>query len=177
MIAAIENLIGPTLEAMGFRLVRVQIGSGTAPTLQIMIERWDGGPADPGDGGVTADDCAHISRTVSAILDVADPIPGHYTLEVSSPGIDRPLVCLEDYDRFAGFEAKVETAAPVDGRKRFRGALQGTSSGRVRIALASNGEAVELPFAGIASGKLILTDALVAASLNARERRVREHST
>ena len=102
---------------------------------------------------------------MSAILDVADPIPGHYTLEVSSPGIDRPLVCLKDYDRFAGFEAKVDTAAPVDGRKRFRGALQGTSGGRVRIALASSGEAIELPFAGIASGKLILTDALVAASL------------
>ncbi len=175
MITTIENLIGPPLEARGFRLVRVHLG-GTGPTLQIMVERWDGGPADPGDGGVTADDCAEISRALSAILDVSDPVPGQYNLEVSSPGIDRPLVRLEDYDRFAGFEAKVETAAPIDGRKRFRGVLQGAAGDRVRIALASDEAAVELPFVKIVSAKLVLTDALVAASLSARKRRVRQHT-
>ena len=176
MITNIEDLIGPPLEAMGFRLVRVHLG-GAEPTLQIMVERWDRGSADPGDGGVTADDCAAISRALSAIFETTDPVPGQYTLEVSSPGIDRPLVRLEDFDRFAGFEAKVETVAPIDGRKRFRGALQGTAGDRVRIALATGEEAVELPFAKIASAKLVLTDALVAASLNARERRVREPTT
>jgi ribosome maturation factor RimP len=177
MIATIERLIGPPLEAMGFRLVQVRLGGGPAPTLQIMAERWADEPQGPGDGGVTVEDCAKISRAISPILDIAEPIPGNYTLEVSSPGIDRPLVRLEDFERFAGFEARIETTRPIDGRKRFRGTLQGISGDRVRVALESGDEPVELPFAEVASAKLILTDALVAASLKARDRRAPQPTT
>src|SRR5580700_9466377 len=99
---------------MGYSLVRVVITSGRRATLQVMAERRDDQP-------MTVEDCAQISRSVSALLDVAEPIAGSYMLEISSPGIDRPLVRTEDYDRFSGFEAKIELARAVDGRKRFRG--------------------------------------------------------
>src|SRR5712675_2493030 len=116
---------------MGYRLVRVAVlGAGRA-TLQIMAERRD-------DASMTVDDCADISRSVSALLDVADPIAGAYTLEVSSPGIDRPLVRPEDYERFTGFEARIELARPVDGRKRFRGRLLGRTPSGARL-LAETG--------------------------------------
>jgi ribosome maturation factor RimP len=124
------------------------------PTLQVMAERLDDTP-------MTIDDCAEISRSVSALLDVADPIAGAYTLEVSSPGLDRPLVRPEDYDRFAGFEARLELAAPRDGRKRFRGRLIGLDGDDVRLAGEGGGE-VRLPFAAIAKAKLVLTDDLLA---------------
>ena len=106
------------------------------------------------------EDCADISRSISALLDVADPIAGAYTLEVSSPGIDRPLVRPEDYDRFAGFEARIELSAPLDGRKRFRGRLLGRAEEYVRL-VGEAGE-VRLPLAGIARAKLVLTDDLLA---------------
>ena len=109
---------------------------------------------------MTVDHCADISRSVSALLDVADPIAGAYTLEVSSPGIDRPLVRPEDYDRFAGFEARIELGEPLDGRKRFRGRLLGREGEDIRL-LAETGE-VRLRLAGIARAKLILTDDLLA---------------
>ena len=111
---------------------------------------------------MTVDDCADISRSVSALLDVADPIPVAYMLEVSSPGIDRPLVRPEDYDRFAGFEARFELVRPLDGRKRFRGRLLGRAEDHVRVATDA-GEAL-LPLADIARAKLVLTDDLIAAS-------------
>lgn len=151
----IARLIEPSLEAMGYRLVRVAISGGRSVTLQIMAERRD-------EAAMTVEDCAEISRSISAVLDVADPIAGAYALEISSPGIDRPLVRPEDYDRFAGFEARVELSAPLDGRKRFRGRLLGRAADAVRLSTES-GE-VRLPLAGIARAKLVLTDDLLAAA-------------
>jgi ribosome maturation factor RimP len=152
----IVGLIEPSLEAMGYRLVRVQTSGGRRPTLQIMAERRD-------DAAMTVDDCADISRSVSAILDVADPIPGAYSLEISSPGIDRPLVRREDFDRFAGYEARVELAQPMDGRRRFKGRLLGRDGDEVRMTVEDGGE-VALPFPAIAKAKLVLTDELIAAA-------------
>jgi ribosome maturation factor RimP len=150
---SIAQMIEPSLAAMGYRLVRVLMTSGRRATLQVMAERLDDLP-------ITHDDCAEISRSVSALLDVADPITGAYTLEISSPGIDRPLVRAEDYDRFSGFEAKIELVMPLDGRKRFRGRLIGTSEGVIRL-LTEGGEA-RLPLDAVARAKLILTDDLIA---------------
>lgn len=151
----IAQLIEPSLETMRYRLVRVVITSGRRATLQVMAERHDGQP-------MTVDDCAQISHSVSTLLDVADPIAGAYMLEISSPGIDRPLIRTEDYDRFSGFEAKIELARPIGGRKRFRGRLLGTSGGRVRLT-TETGEA-ELPLEAVARAKLVLTDDLLAAA-------------
>ncbi len=151
----IIRIIEPSLDAMGYRLVRVTVLPARGATLQIMAERRDDTP-------MTVDDCAQISRSVSALLDVADPIADPYTLEVSSPGIDRPLVRPEDYDRFAGFEARIDLAHPVEGRKRFRGRLLGRAEDHVR--LAGDPEEVRLPIAEITRAKLILTDDLIAAS-------------
>jgi ribosome maturation factor RimP len=154
----IARIIEPSLDAMGYRLVRLtQIGGLRRPTLQIMAERRDDTP-------MTVEDCAEISRAVSALLDVADPIASAYTLEVSSPGIDRPLVRPEDYERFAGFEARIELARPVEGRKRFRGRLLGRAASGVRL-LAETGE-VMLPFEAITRAKLVLSDDLIAAAQN-----------
>lgn len=151
----IARIVEPSLEAMGYRLVRVMLSGAKRPTLQLMAERLDEAP-------MSVEDCAEISRQVSALLDVADPITGAYTLEISSPGIDRPLVRPEDYDRFAGFEAQLELAQPQDGRKRFRGRLLGRAAGDVRLA-GPAGE-VRLPFAAIAKAKLVLTDDLLASA-------------
>lgn len=152
----IARIIEPSLQAMGYGLVRVmQTGGKQRPTVQIMAERIDEAP-------MTVEDCAEISRSVSALLDVEDPIAGAYLLEVSSPGIDRPLVRPRDYDRFAGFEAKIELTAPLDGRKRFRGRLLGRAEDKVRLA-ADTGE-VLLPLESIARAKLVLTDELIALS-------------
>ena len=156
----IARLIEPTLDGMGYDLVRVMLSGGHGrQALQIMAERRDR-------AGMTVDDCADISRAVSALLDVEDPLPGAYELEVSSPGIDRPLTRLDDYVRFAGFEAKVELSMPVDGRKRFRGRLKGVSGDRVVIE-TEDGEA-DLPFGAIQKAKLVLTDELLAAARNER---------
>src|SRR5580704_18889091 len=151
----IAAIIEPSLDAMGYRLVRVALLGARRATLQIMAERRD-------EAAMSVADCAEISRSISALLDVADPIAGAYMLEVSSPGIDRPLVRPEDYDRFAGFEAKIELAQPLSGRKRFRGRLLGTSAGNVRLA-TETGE-VNLPFAEVARAKLVLTDDLIDAA-------------
>jgi len=151
----IAHAIEPSLEAMGYRLVRVAIISGRRPTLQVMAERLN-------DEAMTVDDCAQISYSVSAILDVADPIAGAYMLEISSPGIDRPLVRAQDYDRFSGFEARVDLARPIAGRKRFRGHLLGTSAGGVRLA-TETGE-MTLPLAEVVRAKLVLTDDLINAA-------------
>lgn len=158
----IADLITPSLEANGFELVRVMLTGGDRPTLQIMADRTDETP-------ITVDDCADISRVVSAILDVEDPVKGAYTLEVSSPGIDRPLVRRKDFERFAGFEAKVETAAPVDGRRRFRGRLLGVEGDDVRLAL-DDGEAA-IPLSAIDRAKLVMTDELLAAADAAQHER------
>lgn len=152
----IERLIGPPLEAMGFRLVRVSFGGGARPVLQIM--------AEPADGrAMTVDHCADISRTVSAILDVEDPIKTAYLLEVTSPGIDRPLIAREDYRRFAGFEARIELERAVDGRKRFRGRIQPNDESD-QITILEEAGPVAIPFADILKAKLVLTDELIDAT-------------
>jgi ribosome maturation factor RimP len=150
----IARIIEPSLDAMGYRLVRLmQTGGLRRPTLQVTAERRDDAP-------MTVDDCAEISRAVSALLDVADPIAGAYMLEVSSPGIDRPLVRPEDYDRFAGLEARIDLSSPIDGRKRFRGRVLGRDADHVRLA-AEGGE-VRLPLDAISRAKLVLNDELLA---------------
>lgn len=155
--AEIEHLIAPSVAAAGYDIVRVQFMGDNGRTLQVMAERKDRRPLKVGD-------CADISRLISAVLDVEDAVPESYVLEVSSPGIDRPLVRIEDYARFAGFEAKVETSRPVDGRRRFRGRLKGVAAGS--IVITQDGADAEIPFAEIRRGALVLTDDLIAASLN-----------
>jgi ribosome maturation factor RimP len=148
----IAPIIEPSLEAMGYRLVRIAFLGARRATLQIMAERLDDAP-------MTVDDCTEISRSVSALLDVADPIADAYMLEVSSPGLDRPLTRAEDYERFAGFEAKIELAQPLEGRKRFRGRLLGRAGDNVRLR-GETGE-VTLPLGDIAKAKLVITDDLL----------------
>ena len=154
-IRQVTELIEPTLRDMGFELVRVQVSGGQRPTLQIMVERGDYAPP-------TLDDCAEVSHAVSALLDVGDPLPGAYRLEVTSPGIDRPLVRRADYEHFAGFEARLETELPIDGRRRFRGRLLGLADDQVRLALPE-GERL-IPLDAIKKAKLVLTDDLLAAA-------------
>lgn len=165
-IDQVRNLIEPSVEAMGFRLVQVRLMGGTnRPTLQIMAEPADGSEMD-------VDDCAEISRTVSALLDVEDPIAGAYLLEVSSPGIDRPLVTLEDFARFAGFEARVECRRMLAGQRRFSGQLLGAQNGKVHMAVSGpKGETKEvvIPFGEIDKAKLVLTDELIQATLKKRK--------
>lgn len=151
----VERLIAPTVEAMGFDIVRVQLLGQQRVRLQVMAERRDGEM-------MLVDDCASISRAIAAILDVEDPISEAYTLEVSSPGIDRPLVRLGDFERFAGFEARVETDRLIGGRRRFKGRLLGIEGETVRIQIAQ--DVVELPFQDIHRAKLVLTDDLIAAT-------------
>lgn len=155
--ARIRDLIEPAIEEMGYLIVRVRYSGSKRPTLQIMADRKDEAP-------ISVDDCADISRAVSALLDVEDPIPDAYALEVSSPGIDRPLVRPRDFERFEGFEAKLELARMMDGRKRYRGILAGLADGDVLLDM-TDGPAdqarARLPFAEIATAKLVLTDALI----------------
>lgn len=152
--AEIERMIAPALLDMGYDIVRVQLSGERRAKLQVMVERHD-------DEAVTVDDCARVSRAVEAILDVDDPIAGAYVLEVSSPGIDRPLTRLSDFERFAGFDARVEMRMPIAGRRRFRGRLLGLDGERVRLA-TEDGE-VALPYADVAKAKLALTEELMAA--------------
>ena len=154
-IKQVTELIEPTLRDMGFELVRVLMRGGQRPTLQIMVERGDHAPT-------TLDDCTEVSHAVSALLDVADPLPGAYRLEVTSPGIDRPLVRRVDYERFAGFEARLETELPIDGRRRFRGRLLGVADDQVRLALPEGEQSI--PLDAIKKAKLVLTDDLIAAA-------------
>lgn len=152
----IESMIGPSLAAMGYSIVRVAFSGGrTRPTLQIMAERTS-------DGLMTVEDCETVSHTVSALLDVADPIASAYLLEISSPGIDRPLTRRADYERFAGFEAKIELQRPVEGRRRFRGKLIGVEGDDAKLLVGP--DTLRLPLDAIASAKLVLTDELIAAT-------------
>ncbi len=157
--AKIRAMIEPSVEAMGFDLVRVRYITTSRRTLQLMAERAD--------GSMTVEDCAELSRAVSAILDVEDPIKGEYNLEVSSPGIDRPLVREADFVKYAGFEAKIETATPLSGQRRFRGAIVGFEDGHV-VLDAPQGR-VNLPFDNIEQAKLVLTDALINAHQDAHK--------
>ena len=155
----IADIIQPIVEDMGFRLVRVRLMSGKSKTLQIMAERPD--------GTMEVDDCANLSHAVSAVLDVADPISDAYALEVSSPGIDRPLTRLDDFDRWAGWVAKLETEELIEGRKRFKGQLRGVEDGEILIDIPEG--TIGLSFDWLADAKLVLTDELIAESLRARK--------
>lgn len=153
LAAVVETMIRPSLEDMGFEIVRILLTSGgQRQTLQIMAERAD--------GSLSIDDCAEISRTVSALLEVEDPIAGAYDLEVSSPGIDRPLTRLKDFERYSGFEAKVELRLGQDGQRRFRGRLEGLDGDTILLR-DSEGRDWRLPFADLARAKLVLTDDLL----------------
>jgi ribosome maturation factor RimP len=145
---------------MGFDLVQVRLVGGTGRTLQVMAEPLDR------ERGMTVDDCAQISRAISAVLDVADPIEGAYALEVSSPGIDRPLVRREDYARFAGQEAKLECEPPVDGRKRFRGLVRGLEGDDVLVE--DEGALVRIPFGSVRKARLTLPPGPVGRSTGGR---------
>jgi ribosome maturation factor RimP len=167
--ARIAAIAGPVLEDLGFRLVRVRILGVSGCTVQIMAERMD--------GTMTIDDCELASRTLSPVLDAEDPIDRHYRLEISSPGIDRPLVRRSDFARFAGHVVKVEMKVAIEGRRRFRGMLLGFDGDAVRIRLdATPGAPTEilLRIEEMAEAKLVLTDALVAAAFKRSEVRVNQ---
>ena len=151
----IGDILSPTLTLMGYDLVRVQISGSQQKTIQIMVERRDR-------AGMTVDDCADISREVSVILDVVRPLKDAYDLEVSSPGIDRPLVRPADFEHYAGFDAKIEMEAAIDGRKKFKGQLLGIGQGLVKIRF--NEETHELPVSDIRRAKLLLTEELLEAA-------------
>lgn len=156
-IPALTRLIEPHATALGLSLVRVAMFGGKSdPTLQIMAER-------PDTRQLTLDDCGALSRSISDMLDADDPIEGAYRLEVSSPGIDRPLTRLQDYADFAGFEARIRLGHAHDGRKQFEGVLVGIEGDLVRIDTEKTG-IVALPFADVVTAKLLLTDALIKAT-------------
>lgn len=154
----IAALLVPTLHDLGFDLVQVRLTGGQRRTLQVMAEPLDH------TAGMTVDDCAEISHAISAVLDVADRIAGAYSLEVSSPGIDRPLVRPNDFARFAGHEIKAELDQPHDGRKRLAGRLKGLAAGD-EVMIEIDGAEWRIPFDRIKKAKLVLTDALIAAAL------------
>ncbi|MEL6550736.1 MAG: ribosome maturation factor RimP [Pseudomonadota bacterium] len=159
----IREIIEPTIEGMGFELVRVRLQGGKAPILQIMAQKPD--------GTIEVDDCGDISTAVSAVMDVEDPILDAYTLEVSSPGIDRPLTRLKDFDLWDGYVAKIETEELIDGRRRFKGVLAGTEEDEILIEIEEAGEAVTigLHFDWLADAKLVLTDELIRDVLKGRK--------
>lgn len=159
----IAEIIQPVLEDMGYELVRVRLQGGKSQTLQIMAQKPD--------GTIEVDDCGDISTAVSATLDVEDPIFDAYTLEVSSPGIDRPLTRLKDFDQWQGYHAKLETTELIDGRRRFKGDLAGTEGSEVLITIEDQGEEVTigLQFDWLSDAKLVLTDELIRDVLKGRK--------
>jgi ribosome maturation factor RimP len=161
LAARVAAIVEPVLEGLGYRLVRVRVSGLDGCTVQVMAERPD--------GTMTIDDCEAVSRAISPVLDVADPIERAYRLEISSPGIDRPLVRRSDFDRYAGNLVKIEMAVAVDGRKRFRGLLLGAedAAARIRRDDVPAGEPADilLPIEDMAEAKLVLTDSLIAESL------------
>ncbi|MFI0395715.1 ribosome maturation factor RimP [Paracoccus jiaweipingae] len=159
----LAEIILPVIEDMGYELVRVRLQGGRTSLLQIMADRPE--------GGINVDDCAEISTMVSATLDVEDPIEEAYTLEVSSPGIDRPLTRLKDFATFEGYEARLETTQPIDGRKRFKGVLAGVEGDEVLLNIQEGGETqtIGLHFDWLADAKLVLTDDLIAEMLKQKK--------
>jgi ribosome maturation factor RimP len=156
-VAGLERLIEPEVKHLGYALVRVcMVGGSSDPTLQVMAERPDTRQLDLAD-------CERISRRLSDVLDLCDPIDGSYRLEVSSPGIDRPLTRLNDYSDWKGYEARITLVEPQEGRKQFTGTLQGLE-GEQALILTKDGHAHALPFSGISSAKLLLTDKLIQAT-------------
>ena len=162
----LAEIVGPVIEGLGFELIRLRLMGGNTRILQIMADRPE--------GGINVDDCGEISTAVSATLDVEDPIEENYVLEVSSPGIDRPLTRLKDFDIWKGWEARIETTELIDGRRRFKGTLAGIEGEEVLIAIEEGKEEVNigLNFEWLSDAKLILTDELIAEML--RQRKVAE---
>jgi ribosome maturation factor RimP len=160
------QLLNPAVEAAGYRLVRLRVSGGQRKTIQIMAERPD--------GHMGVEDCAKLSRSLSDVLDAADPVDSEYVLEVSSPGIDRPLTRPEDFSRFAGHEARIELVSPApNGRRRFKGMLIGIEGNQVILDVADekgSHERYRFNFVAIADAKLVLTDRLIAEDLKSRER-------
>lgn len=171
--ARIAGVAEPVIEALGYRLVRVKVSGADSGTVQIMAERPD--------GSMTVEDCEKVSRGLSPVLDVADLIERAYRLEISSPGIDRPLVRKSDFERYAGHLAKIEMEVPINGRKRFRGLLVGTEgeAARVHRDNAAPGEDADvlLPIDEMSEAKLVLTDELVRLALRREKAAKREAKT
>ncbi|MEO9608297.1 MAG: ribosome maturation factor RimP [Sulfitobacter pontiacus] len=153
------EIITPVIEDMGFELVRVRLMSGKSTTLQVMADRPD--------GGIEVDELALISQSISAVMDVEDPILDEYTLEVSSPGIDRPLTRLKDFEMFEGYEAKIETGELIDARRRFKGELAGVEDDEVLINVEEG--TIGLKFDWLTDAKLVLTDDLIKEMLRQRK--------
>lgn len=151
----LAELLNPILEDLGFEMVRVRLSNGNPSTLQIMADRLD--------GQIGVDELAEINTSVGTILDVEDPIPENYTLEISSPGIDRPLTRKKDFDSFQGFEAKVETTELIDGRRRFRGILAGVNNDEILINLEEG--TIGLKFTWLSDARLVLSDDLIKKML------------
>ncbi len=157
------EIVTPVIEGLGFELVRIRLMGGNTRTLQIMADRPD--------GGIEVDDCGTISTAVSLVLDVEDPLEDNYILEVSSPGIDRPLTRLKDFDMWVGYEARIETTELISGRRRFKGRLAGIDGEEVLIEIEDQGEPVTigLQFDWLSDAKLILSDELIAEMLRQRK--------
>jgi len=167
--ARLAAIASPILDGLGYRLVRVRVSGASGCTVQIMAERPD--------GSMSIEDCEAASRALSPVFDAEDPIESEYRLEISSPGIDRPLVRRSDFERYAGHEAKIEMAVPLDGRKRFRGILTGVEGEAARLrrkdAAADEPQDVLLRIADMAEARLLLTDDLIRESLR-RDKAARE---
>ena len=159
----LADIIAPVIEGLGFELVRIRLMGGKTRTLQIMVDRPD--------GGIEVDECATCSTAISAVLDVEDPIEDNYILEVSSPGIDRPLTRLKDFDMWVDYEARLETTELIDGRRRFKGGLMGVEGEEVLIEIEEGGQDVTigLQFDWLSDAKLILTDELIAEMLRQKK--------
>lgn len=159
----LADIVTPAIEGLGFELVRIRLMGGATRTLQIMADRPD--------GGIEVDDCGQISTVVSAILDVEDPIEENFVLEVSSPGIDRPLTRLKDFEMWKGWEARIETTELIDGRRRFKGTLAGAEGDEILIEIEDAGALVTigLKFDWLSDAKLILTDELIAEMLRQKK--------
>jgi ribosome maturation factor RimP len=162
-LALLDAILRPAVESAGYRLVRLRVMGSKRKTLQVMAERLD--------GGMDVGGCAELSRKLSEVLEADDPFAEEYVLEVSSPGIDRPLVSAEDFERFAGHEARIEMIQSIDGRRRFKGHIIGLKNGAIELETSGeNGtQRVLLPIASIADAKLVLTDRLIQESLKTKK--------
>ena len=165
------ELLDPVAEAAGYAIVRLRLMGGEhARRLQIMAER-------PSDGDMNVEDCARLSRAITEIMDAADPIAGEYTLEVSSPGVDRPLTRLADFETYRGYEVRLELDRLAEGRKRFKGVLAGVDDQSVAIDLEGEAETALIPFTWITDAKLVLTDQLMKRGAEVRAARVQSEQT
>ncbi len=160
-MSELEEILTPVIDNLGFELVRIMTIGVKSPTLQIMIERKDR-------ENLVVDDCVLVSRAISELLDEVDPIEGEYSLEVSSPGLDRPLTKLENFERFAGYEAKVETKTEVEGRKRFKGRIVKVDD-QQQIIFGMDGKEYTIPYDVVSKAKLVLNDELLAEAMADQE--------